>query len=48
VIPDDIKAVAVPVMAHRLRLKGGHYNGNSAQAADAVIRELIDQVPVPV
>lgn len=45
-IPDDIKAVAAPVMAHRLRLKG-HYNGRTSQTADSIVAELIAQVPVP-
>ncbi|MCB4756166.1 MAG: AAA family ATPase [Elusimicrobia bacterium] len=47
VIPDDIKAVAVPVMAHRMRLQSGNYNGNSARMAESVVREILGQVPVP-
>lgn len=46
VVPDDIKAVAPPVMAHRMRLRG-NFNGNGSPAADAVIMELVNQVPVP-
>jgi MoxR-like ATPase len=46
VTPDDIKAVALPVLAHRIilasaaRLRG--------RTEDQVIREILDQVPVPV
>lgn len=47
VIPDDVKAAAVPVLAHRLRLRTANFNGHSAQAADDVVRELIGQVPIP-
>jgi MoxR-like ATPase len=47
VTPDDIKKVAVAVIAHRIRLKGGHYNGNSARVADTIIHEILDQVPIP-
>ena len=48
VIPDDIKAVAPAVAAHRLRLKGSHYNGESPQAADEIVREILGHVSVPV
>ena len=47
VIPDDVKAAAVPVLAHRLRLRTANFNGHSSQAADDVVRELIGQVPIP-
>ncbi len=47
VIPDDIKAVAVPVMAHRLRVRMGNFNGNTEQSKESLVRELLDQVPVP-
>jgi len=48
VIPDDIKNVAVPVMAHRIRLKGGHFNGATSKVADGMVREILGQIPVPV
>ncbi len=48
VIPDDIKAVAVPVMAHRLRVRMGNFNGNTDKSKEALVKELLDQVPVPV
>ena len=46
VIPDDVKAVAVPVLAHRLRLEtGAQLRG---QTGDSVIRRLLAEMPVPV
>jgi MoxR-like ATPase len=47
VIPDDVKAVSVPVLAHRLRPKTATFNGHTAQAADDVVRELVGQVSIP-
>ncbi len=47
VTPDDIKKVAVAVIAHRVRLKGGHYNGNAGRVADTIVHEILDQVPIP-
>ena len=46
VIPDDIKHLTVPVLAHRLILSpDARLHG---QTALAVIAKLVDQVPVPV
>lgn len=44
VIPDDVKALAVPVLAHRVILRGlyGH-RGES----EAFLREIMKKVPVP-
>ena len=47
VIPDDIKAAGVAVLAHRLRLKTSNFNGHSSRAADDVVREILGQVAVP-
>ena len=44
VIPDDIKRLAVPVLAHRLIMGGGY--GTSADSK-AVIRAILDEVKVP-
>ena len=44
VLPDDVKALAVPVLAHRLLLDGG----TSRDVAETVVAELVDRVPVPV
>lgn len=46
VIPDDIKRVAVPVLAHRLVLKG-HAIDSSTEKAEAAISLILEQVNVP-
>ena len=46
VTPDDVKAVAIPVMSHRIRIHG-HYNGETRQTADSVVTDIVSQVPVP-
>ncbi|MDW8059346.1 MAG: MoxR family ATPase [Thermomicrobium sp.] len=46
VIPDDVRAVAVPVLAHRLRLAPrAELHGVTAAA---VVQAVLDEVPVPV
>ncbi|MNY32025.1 hypothetical protein D3C86_1662150 [compost metagenome] len=45
VIPDDIKAVAVPVLAHRLLLQRGP-GSREGQAAEAVL-QILREVEVP-
>lgn len=45
IIPDDIKAVAVPVLAHRLLLQRGP-GSREGQAADAVL-QILREVEVP-
>lgn len=44
VVPEDIKHVAVPVMAHRLVLAGGY---GSTVTAETRMRDILEQVPVP-
>ena len=44
VIPEDVKVLAVPVMAHRVVMYGGI---NRAQNTVNTIKEILDQVPVP-
>ncbi|MBL6945918.1 MAG: MoxR family ATPase [Rhodospirillales bacterium] len=46
VLPDDVKALAVPVLAHRLVLGADATLGG--QSKEAVIRDLLDSIPVPV
>lgn len=46
VIPDDIKRLAAPVLAHRVIGKSFLQDGEAGQA-DIVIRNLMDQVAVP-
>ncbi len=43
VTPEDIKAVAVPVLAHRLSVSGGI----GSQAQKQAVEELLHSVPVP-
>ena len=43
VIPDDVKELAVPVLAHRIVLRGVSYQINAA----AFLSELLGRVPVP-
>jgi MoxR-like ATPase len=45
-VPDDIKRLAVPVLAHRVIGKSFLHNGESGPA-EAVIRGLLDQITVP-
>lgn len=42
VIPDDVKELAVPVLAHRLVMRGLH-----GQSAEDFIRETLRSLPVP-
>ena len=42
VIPDDVKEMAVPVLAHRVIMRGMH-----GQQSEAFIRELLAQLPAP-
>jgi MoxR-like ATPase len=46
VVPDDVKALAVPVLAHRLIAKTAAMGGSTAAAAEAV-RDVLQKVPVP-
>ena len=42
--PDDVQALAVPVLAHRVRTTGDPLDRT---LAEAVIRELLQSIPVP-
>lgn len=44
VTPEDVKVVAVPVLAHRLSVSGGI---NSVKAQQQAVQELLGSVPVP-
>ena len=46
VIPDDVKALAVPVLGHRVICKGLLREG-ARQQADAIIRQILQETPVP-
>jgi len=44
-VPDDVKRLAVPVLAHRV-ISHGYLHGGQRQAVEAIIQRLIDDVPV--
>jgi MoxR-like ATPase len=45
VLPDDVKNLAVPALRHRIVLApGAEIEGLSAET---VVRQILDQVPVP-
>jgi MoxR-like ATPase len=47
-VPDDVKRLAVPALAHRVLVAGRHAGGDGARPdAEGVIRSLAAQVPVP-
>ena len=46
VVPDDVKRLAVPVLAHRVITRGYLHRGQR-EAAETTIRHLVDEVPVP-
>ena len=43
VIPDDVKALAVPVLAHRVILRGIHHQLTPGR----FIEDILARVPVP-
>ncbi len=46
VVPDDVKSLAVPVLAHRVITKG-YLHGDQRSAVEALIERLVEDVPVP-
>src|SRR5262249_58263713 len=46
VVPDDVKHLAVPVLAHRLIAKSSGLSGPTEATADAV-RDVLAKVPIP-
>jgi MoxR-like ATPase len=46
-LPDDVQAVVVPVLAHRVRLAGAHGSVPRRDDAEQVIGELVRTTPVP-
>ena len=47
--PDDVKELCVPVLAHRIVLAGRGPGGGELErlAVERVVRDLVEQVPVP-
>lgn len=46
--PDDVKAVAVAVLAHRVRVAQSHDAASDRADAERVVRDLLSSIPVPV
>jgi MoxR-like ATPase len=46
VIPDDVKALAPPALAHRIIVTADAVM--SGRSSDVLVRELVDEVAVPV
>lgn len=46
VVPDDVKRLAVPVLAHRVITKG-YLHGSQRGAVEALIQRFVDDLPVP-
>jgi MoxR-like ATPase len=47
VTPDDVKYLAIPVLAHRIILKG-HAITSGVNSAEAIIEDILKKVPAPV
>jgi MoxR-like ATPase len=46
VVPDDVKNLAVPVLAHRVISKG-YLHGGQREAVESLIERLVEEVSVP-
>ncbi len=46
-VPDDVKSLAVPVLAHRLVLRPTAAAGRSGQTAKVIVEDILRRVPVP-
>jgi MoxR-like ATPase len=46
VVPDDVKSLALPVLAHRVISKG-YLHGGQREAVEALIQRLVDEITVP-
>jgi MoxR-like ATPase len=47
-IPDDIKSLAVPVLAHRVLLKAEPGLQGTSEGAESALQEVLENVPVPI
>lgn len=45
-VPDDVKQLAVPVLAHRVITKG-YLHGGQRDAAEGIVKRLVDEISVP-
>ncbi|MCE5267850.1 MAG: MoxR family ATPase [Planctomycetaceae bacterium] len=46
VVPDDVKQLAVPVLAHRV-IPRGYLHGGQRETLESLIEQLVDRIPVP-
>jgi MoxR-like ATPase len=46
IVPDDVKRLAAPVLAHRILTRGTR-QGRSGDAAEDVVRDVVTQTPIP-
>ena len=46
VIPDDVKQLAVPALAHRV-ISRGHLRTENREALENIIRDLVESTPIP-
>jgi MoxR-like ATPase len=46
VVPDDVKRLAIPVLAHRV-IPRGYLHGGQREAVESLVERLVDEVPVP-
>jgi MoxR-like ATPase len=46
-VPDDVKALAVAALAHRVIVKSGLGGGAAGSSAEAVVRQIVQDVRVP-
>jgi MoxR-like ATPase len=48
VIPDDVKGLALPLLAHRILLKSSTvFQENRVEEAEKVVHQIVDTIPVP-
>ena len=47
VVPDDIKVLAVPVLAHRI-IEKSTYEKQQVESGKQIIEEILEEIPVPV
>jgi MoxR-like ATPase len=46
VIPDDVKRLAVPTIAHRVIPKG-YLHASQRETIEAIISRIVEEIPVP-
>jgi len=46
-IPDDVKSLALPILAHRIIPASGYGIDGYRQEAEGTLMEILDRIPVP-